>query len=124
MPRRIADPYNYEFLSSLQPINQFMTLSAYVLALSQLVLFINFFYSLYRGKKAVENPWEANTLEWATASPPPEHNFDTAPVVYRGPYEYSSPEVADDWLPQNRALEGAVAEKGPGDMAAARAAAD
>jgi cytochrome c oxidase subunit 1 len=87
-----------------------MTISAYVLALSQLVLFANFFYSLFRGQKATDNPWEANTLEWATTSPPPEHNFHAAPVVHRGPYEYSSPEASEDWLPQDRAVAGAAAD--------------
>jgi cytochrome c oxidase subunit 1 len=110
MQRRIADPYNYNFLSQLQPMNQFMTISAYVLALSQLVLFVNFFYSLYRGPKAADNPWHANTLEWATSSPPPLENFHTPPVVHRGPYEYSSPEVSEDWLPQARDLAGATAD--------------
>jgi cytochrome c oxidase subunit 1 len=43
-------------------------------------------------------------LEWTAASPPPHGNFETQPVVYRGPYEYSSPEVKEDWLPQNRPL--------------------
>jgi cytochrome c oxidase subunit 1 len=125
MPRRIADYTAYNFLAALQPLNQFMTLSAYVLALSQLVLFGSFFYSLFRGKKAADNPWEANTLEWATTSPPPEHNFLSEPVVYRGPYEYSSPEVAEDWLPQNRSLDGAGPEKKPtGVQRAAGAAAD
>jgi len=110
MPRRIADPYNYAFLAPMQPLNQFMTLSAYVLGLSQVVLFTNFFVSLFRGKKAVNNPWEANTLEWTTTSPPPEHNFDVEPVVYHGPYEYSSPMVKEDWLPQNQALAGSAAD--------------
>ena len=122
MPRRIADYTNYAFLAPLQGLNQFMTISAYVLALSQLVLFVNFFYSLFRGQKAADNPWEANTLDWATTSPPPEHNFAVTPVVYRGPYEYSSPEVAEDWLPQNRALAGAAPEKRPAQAAAAPAA--
>jgi len=110
MPRRIADPYNYAFLTSLQPMNQFMTISAYILGLSQLVLFGNFFAGLFWGKKATNNPWEANTLEWTTTSPPPEHNFDTDPVVYHGPYEYSSPMVKEDWLPQNQALAGSAAD--------------
>jgi cytochrome c oxidase subunit 1 len=101
-----------------------MTLSAYVLALSQLVLFGNFFYSLFRGQKAADNPWQANSLEWATSSPPPEHNFHAEPVVYHGPYEYSSPEVAEDWLPQNHALDGAGLKKTPTPAAATGAAAD
>ena len=57
------------------------------------------------GRKAAErNPWQANTLEWSAESPPPHGNFATTPVVYRGPYEYSSPEAADDWLAQNQPL--------------------
>jgi len=101
MPRRIADYTNYSYLSQVQGINQFMTIAAYLLGLAQIILIANFFVSLARGKKAVNNPWNANTLEWATTSPPPEENFHTDPVVYRGPYEYSSPLVKEDWLPQN-----------------------
>ena len=66
---------------------------------------MNFFYSLFAGKVASQNPWEANTLEWVAApTPPPHGNFLEQPHVYRGPYEYSSPEVVEDWLPQNRKL--------------------
>jgi len=104
MPRRIADPYNYTYLQNLQGLNQFMTISAYVLALAQVVLIANFFVSLFRGQRAVDNPWNANTLEWATTSPPPLENFHKVPMVYRGPYEYSSPQAEEDWLPQNREL--------------------
>ncbi|MCI0398760.1 MAG: cbb3-type cytochrome c oxidase subunit I [Chloroflexi bacterium] len=110
MPRRIADPYNYEFLAPLQGLNQFMTISAYVLGLAQLVLFANFFVSLYRGKTAAANPWQSNTLEWTTSSPPPLENFHTTPVVQRGPYEYSSPENGEDWLPQDQLLVAAAAD--------------
>jgi cytochrome c oxidase subunit 1 len=61
-------------------------------------------WSLNAGKVATANPWEANTLEWSTTSPPPHDNFTITPTVYRGPYEYSSPEAAEDWLPQDREL--------------------
>jgi len=66
---------------------------------------INFIWSLFAGPRATENPWRANTLEWDAPSPPPHGNFLTPPVVYRGPYEFSSPEVEEDWLPQSRRLE-------------------
>jgi len=102
--RRIYNPLQYEFLQSLQPINVFMTVSALLLAVSQIPFVANFFWSLFAGKKAEENPWRANTLEWATSSPPPHGNFGAVPVVYRAPYEFSSPEVKEDWLPQNRRL--------------------
>jgi len=104
MMRRIANPMQYEFLKPLEPLNQFITLSAIVLLLSQFFFVINFFMSLVRGKAAERNPWQANTLEWTTTSPPPHENFSTTPTVYRGPYEYSSPDSAEDWQPQDRPL--------------------
>jgi cytochrome c oxidase subunit 1 len=104
MMRRIYNPMQYEFLQPLQPINVFITWSAIALGLAQIPFVINFFWSLFAGRKAERNPWEANTLEWVAPSPPPHGNFDAIPVVYRGPYEYSSPEVTEDYLPQDRQL--------------------
>ncbi len=104
MMRRIYNPMQYEFLQPLQPINVFITMSAFALGLAQIPFVINFFWSLFAGKRAERNPWKANTLEWVAPSPPPHGNFDAIPVVYRGPYEYSSPEVTEDYLPQNRQL--------------------
>jgi heme/copper-type cytochrome/quinol oxidase subunit 1 len=71
-------------------------------------LFAAVFWSLRNmgelGQSASKNPWQANTLEWTAPSPPPHGNFDATPVVYRGAYEFSSPEVQEDWLPQDRQL--------------------
>ncbi|MGH2620557.1 MAG: cytochrome c oxidase subunit I [Anaerolineales bacterium] len=114
MPRRVADPYQYDMFAPLQGLNQFMTISLYVLALTQVFFFVNVFYSLVRGKAAPSNPWQANTLEWTISSPPPHENFHKVPTVYRGPYEYSSPLVAEDWLPQDRFVDGARAPAVPG----------
>ncbi len=102
--RRIYNPMQYEFLQPLQPVNVFITVSAIGLGLAQIPFVINFFWSLFAGKKAEQNPWKANTLEWVAPSPPPHGNFEAIPVVYRGPYEYSSPEVTEDYLPQDRQL--------------------
>ncbi len=102
--RRIYNPTQYEFLQPLQGINHFITVSAFLLGLSQLPFIVNFIGSLIAKKKAERNPWLANTLEWSAASPPPHGNYDTPPVVYRGAYEYSSPEVKEDWLPQDKKL--------------------
>ena len=105
--RRIADITQYTFLQHLQPLNIFSSMSAFTLGVTQIIFVINFFWSIFAGKRAEANPWHANTLEWAaTTSPPPHENFQVIPTVYRGPYEYSSPLVKEDWLPQNRKLEG------------------
>ena len=101
-PRRIADPTVYPFLAGagIVGMNRFMTLSAFGLGLSQILFAGNFLYSLVLGKKAEANPWKANTLEWATDSPPPYYNFQTIPTVYHSAYEYSVPGVVGDYLPQ------------------------
>lgn len=67
--------------------NAHMTWSAVALGLFQLVLVWNMIASARRGVPA-ENPWQASTLEWATASPPPPGNFAEPPVVTGGPYRY------------------------------------
>ncbi len=108
-PRRIYEMSGYDFLKPTQPLHVFATISAIILLIGQLPFVINYFWSMFYGKKAERNPWHANTLEWATASPPPHGNFDTKPVVYRGPYDYSVPEKADDWIPQDRPERLAVA---------------
>ncbi len=102
--RRIYNPLQYEFLVDLQWWNVFITMSAFCLGAAQLIFLFNFVWSLFAGKKAERNPWQANTLEWTAPSPPPHGNFETVPTVYRGPYEYSSPLVQEDWLPQDRRL--------------------
>ncbi|MFQ5829666.1 MAG: cbb3-type cytochrome c oxidase subunit I [Candidatus Methylomirabilia bacterium] len=103
MMRRIYNPTQYEFLANLQWWNVFITWSAFGLGLAQIFFVINFFWSLFVGKRAPLSPWRSNTLEWAAPSPPPHLNWgDRIPTVYRGPYEYSSPEVEEDYLPQTR----------------------
>ncbi|QDU63097.1 Alternative cytochrome c oxidase subunit 1 [Planctomycetes bacterium Pan216] len=101
MPRRLANPYDYDYLAHLLPMNQFMTWSAIGMGLAQFIFLANIFYSLFYGPKASRNPWHANSLEWLAPSPPGHGNFESVPVVYRGPHEYSSPLVKDiDYLPQ------------------------
>jgi cytochrome c oxidase subunit 1 len=108
--RRIFNPHQYEFLQPIVHWNEIITYGAFVLAASQLIIVVNFFWSLVAGKKAERNPWHANTLEWEAPTPPPHGNFPgPLPTVYRGPYEYSSPLVPEDYLPQARRLEGKTA---------------
>jgi cytochrome c oxidase subunit 1 len=99
--RRIYDPTQYEFLQPYQPMNKFITLSAMLLFVVQLPFIVNFFWSMFKGKKADINPWQDNGLEWTVPSPPPHGNFAVTPTVYRGPYEFSAPGAGEDFLPQN-----------------------
>jgi len=106
MHRRIADPKQFEFLHRWQFLNQFMTVCAFCLFLSQILFLVNFVRSLVAGEKAGTNPWHANTLEWVTPSPAPHGNFgEEIPTVHRGPYEYASPDATEDYLPQWHELE-------------------
>ena len=100
MMRRIADPTVYDHLRQLQPLNQLCTIGAIGLGFTTFVFIWNIVWSLLYGKKAPNNPWHANTLEWTVASPPGHGNFPTTPVVYHGPYEYSVPGIEKDYLPQ------------------------
>jgi cytochrome c oxidase subunit I len=83
--------------------NKTISHAAWALGLAQLPFIINFFWSIWNGKKITsDNPWESTTLEWQTPTPPPHGNFAKPPVVYRGPYEYSVPGDAKDFTPQNQ----------------------
>ncbi len=110
--RRIYNPLQYEFITPMHDWNVFITWSALILGASQIFFLVNFFWSLFAGKKAERNPWQANTLEWSAATPPPHGNFEVTPTVYRGPYEYSSPEVKEDWLPQDKDIGSSAAARG------------
>jgi cytochrome c oxidase subunit I len=101
-PRRLADPYHYEAFAHMRPLNQFMTICAIGMVGCQVIFAMNFFWSIFNGREAGRNPWNANGLEWTAPSPPGHGNFDVQPIVYRGPYEYGSPEVATEHYPQTQ----------------------
>ncbi|QPC81742.1 cytochrome c oxidase subunit I [Phototrophicus methaneseepsis] len=73
MPRRV---YTYATDMGWEPLNLFITVSAFVIALSVILFIVNIFYSLWAGKQAGDDPWGGATLEWATSSPPPPYNFE------------------------------------------------
>jgi len=100
--RRIYDPTQYMFLQHQQPMNVFISISAFVLGTAQLVFLFNFFVSIFAGKRAIErNPWHATTLEWTTPNPPGHGNFPPElPTVYRWPFDYSMPGEKEDFVPQ------------------------
>ena len=98
--------YNYENFphtaSNLQYLRVFATGSVIVMLLFQIPFLYNYFVSMFKGKIAGKNPWNANTLEWTTESPPPHGNFNGQyPNVYRPPYEYSVRGREKDFWPQN-----------------------
>ncbi|MBT9584344.1 cbb3-type cytochrome c oxidase subunit I [bacterium] len=90
---------NNPHLSHLQVV---ATISMILVAAFQAVFLINLIWSVFYGEVAGDNPWKAATLEWTIPSPPPHGNFETTPVVCRGPYEYSAPDAGEsDFCPQN-----------------------
>ena len=95
----------FDFTQPVMHYNKMMSHSAWGLALAQIPFVINFFWSIRKGEKVGNNPWQATTLEWSAPSPPPHGNFQTEPVAYRGPYEYSVPGHESDFLPQDQPSE-------------------
>ena len=99
--RRIYDPTVYDFLKPQQPLNVFISYAAFALFTVQALFVFNFLWSLKFGKKAPQNPWNDNGMEWSLPNPAPHGNWERTPNVYRGAYEFSSPEAGDkDFLPQ------------------------
>ena len=101
VPRRY---YQFTLLKEFEvwaDVNVMITMAAMLGGIAQLFFLFNFFYSIFKGKKAEQNPWQSNTLEWST---PVEHLHGNwpgeIPAVYRGPYEYSRPDREEDFFPQ------------------------
>jgi len=78
MVRRIAD---YSATAGWNDLNLLATIGGFTIAASMLPFLWNIFTSLRGGEPAGDDPWEANTLEWATSSPPPPWNFDHLPPI-------------------------------------------
>ncbi|WP_396147988.1 cbb3-type cytochrome c oxidase subunit I [Flavobacterium sp.] len=102
LPRRYYTNSNFPLFDELADTNVLITVFALVGAAFQLVFFWNFFYSIFKGKKAPMNPWRSNTLEWTA---PVEHMHGNwpgeIPAVHRWPYDYSKPGHDEDFVPQN-----------------------
>ncbi len=93
MHRRIYNPFIYESLQRLMPLNTMITISALIMGAFQLVFVFNLIWSLTKGEKASNNPWNVGTLEWTIPSPPVHHNYDVIPVVKCGPHELGNPNL-------------------------------
>ena len=101
MMRRIYDPNAYEYLQPLQPVNLFITISAFVLFVGQILFIYNYFVSMRRGAEATKNPWESTGLEWSTPVKPGHGNWEgEIPEAHRWPYDYSKPGAKRDFVPQ------------------------
>jgi cytochrome c oxidase subunit 1 len=102
MPRRYSSFTEYRVLDSLHPLVVLVSVAAIVTITVQVLFYFNVFWSIFKGKKVTDdNPWEATTLEWTTATPPPHDNFaGVLPVVYHGPYEFAVPGAPKDYIMQ------------------------
>ncbi|MCC6937299.1 MAG: cbb3-type cytochrome c oxidase subunit I [Flavobacteriales bacterium] len=105
-PRRYYSYTEFTMFNGVVDMNVLVTIFAITGALAQLIFTGNFFYSVFRGPKSVQNPWKSNTLEWTT---PVEHMHGNwpgpLPVVHRWPYDYSKPGKAEDWVSQITPME-------------------
>ncbi|TGD58368.1 cytochrome c oxidase subunit I [Flavobacterium humi] len=101
LPRRYYTNSNFPLFDDLADVNVLITTFAIIGAIFQLVFMWNFFTSIFYGKKAVQNPWRSNTLEWTA---PVEHIHGNwpgeLPTVHRWPYDYSKPGHDEDFVPQ------------------------
>jgi cytochrome c oxidase subunit 1 len=101
VPRRYYAFTEFEFMQKWVTVNILVTWAAIIAALAQVAFLFNFFYSIFKGKKSTQNPWNANTLEWTTPVERIHGNWPgEIPTVYRWPYDYSKPGAEEDFIPQ------------------------
>ena len=90
-----------DYMQSLIPVHQYITVAALITGAAQLIFLYNLIHSRFWGKPAPDNPWEATSLEWSTATPPPFDNFGGKhPVVYHDPYQYGVRSSVGDYVMQ------------------------
>ena len=95
MHRRLYNPFIYDFLHKLVPVNQFITYSAIAMGFAQFIFLYNFFRTVFKKDlpAAPANPWNVGTLEWSIPSPAPHYNFKEIPHVKCGPHEFGNPNL-------------------------------
>ncbi len=102
VPRRYYAFTEFAFMAKWVSVNKLVTWAAIIAALGQVAFLWNFFTSIFFGKKAPQNPWQSNTLEWTT---PVEHIHGNwpgeIPTVHRWPYDYMKPGHGEDFIPQS-----------------------
>lgn len=101
VPRRYYTNSSFPMFDNIADINVIITIFAIIGVTSQIIFIFNFFYSMFRGEKAPQNPWNANTLEWTTPMANIHGNWPgKLPVVHRWAYDYSKPGADKDFIPQ------------------------
>ena len=106
VPRRYYAYEGIEFIpQSAIELNAAITIAAIIVALTQIIFFVNMTWSLFKGKKADPNPWGSASLEWQTPDTPPIHGNwgPELPTVYRWAYDYSVPGADKDFISQDTA---------------------
>ncbi len=113
-PRRV-----FEYAQNLQVLNDFASVSAFLLGASFVIFVANFVWSTFVDPKpAPANPWHSLGLEWQTPTPVPSYNFTRIPVVLADPYHYgrTDTQAVADLGPRTLALTGAVRADAPGAL--------
>ncbi len=104
VPRRYYRFDAFEAFDQYNDLNIMISIAAIVVFTAQLLFVINFFYSIFKGRKMKEdnlNPWDATTLEWTTAIDPGHGNWPgELPTVHRWAYDYSKGDSGVDFIPQ------------------------
>jgi cytochrome c oxidase subunit 1 len=110
VPRRYYTNSSFPMFDDFVNLNEIISIFAIIAFLGQLIFLFNFLYSIFKGRKASQNPWSSNTLEWTT---PVEHIHGNwtgeIPEVHRWPYDYNKPGF-EEFIPQNIPLKEGEAE--------------
>jgi cytochrome c oxidase subunit 1 len=103
MPRRYYDFSAWQSFNSFQGLNAFISVVTIIVFFAQLLFVVNFFVSIFRGKKVTtQNPWSSPTLEWTTPINPGHGNWEgPIPTVYRWAYDYKDNGEGGDFIAQN-----------------------
>ncbi len=105
IPRRYYENTNFPLFDQFTDINQMISMFAFLGAIAQFFFFFNFFYSIFRGTKAPQNPWGSTTLEWTAPMKHMHGNWPgKIPEVHRWPYDYNKPGKAGDFTPQTEPM--------------------
>ena len=102
VPRRYYSFDLFDAFSHFKDMNAFITVISVITFALQILFVVNFFLSIWKGRKVTtKNPWSATTLEWTTPIRPGHGNWEGAiPEVHRWAYDYSKPDSKEEFIPQ------------------------